>query len=305
MAVARVWTQAGTPDAERRLLEYAALCSDAAMTPDVASQRSDDPTEIALVRQAQAIGIDVAAVRRALPRIAESPFDAQTATMSTQHRSSATTVLRITKGSPESLLGAADLSGPARQALASQVGDGLRVLAVRAGSGPPGRDELVGLLGLQDPIRRTAPAMIQAFRNAGVRPVMISGDHPGTAAAVGRTLGLDRPDEVLTGAQLAGPDPVDGRQLAGHGVIARVRPEQKTMVVKGLQRLGNVVAMTGDGVNDAPALRAADIGVAMGSRGTEVARQAAELVLADDDLATVVVAVGSTVGTTTPRTDHG
>jgi P-type Ca2+ transporter type 2C len=292
MRVAEVWAPEASPEATLRLLEYATLCSDACRTTDVVAQRSDDPTEVALVQRAAAAGIDVAAIRRALPRIAESPFDAQTATMSTEHLAGAETVLRIRKGSPEALLDAADLDGPAGRALASMVSAGLRVLAIRAASGRLGSvapDRLIGLVGLEDPVRGTAPAMIQAFRRAGVRPVMISGDHPGTAAAVGRTLGLDGTDGVLTGADLATAR-LDSAELSRHGVFARVRPEQKTAVVQALQQQGHVVAMTGDGVNDAPALRGADIGIAMGA-GTEVAKQAAAIVLSSSDLAAMIPAI--------------
>jgi Ca2+-transporting ATPase len=294
MRVAEVWTAEATPASTQKLLEYAALCSDACMSPDLAPQRSDDPTEVALVERAKAAGIDVTAVRRALPRIAESPFNAQTATMSTEHLTGADMVLRVRKGSPEALLDAADLDGAAGKALTSMVHAGLRVLAIRALTdglgGPPAPDRLVGLVGLVDPVRRTAPAMIQAFRKAGVRPVMISGDHPGTAAAVGRTLGLDGTEDVLTGADLTSAARLDGAELSRHGVFARVRPEQKTAVVQALQHQGNVVAMTGDGVNDAPALRGADIGIAMGA-GTEVAKQAAAIVLSSSDLAAMIPAI--------------
>ncbi|MEO6501596.1 MAG: cation-transporting P-type ATPase [Jatrophihabitantaceae bacterium] len=293
MMVAEVWTAEATPAATQRLIEYSTLCSDACMTADLAPQRSDDPTEIALVQRAIAAEIDVAAVRRALPRIAESPFNAETATMSTEHRADGEAVLRIRKGSPEALLDTLDLDGPAGKAVAAMAGRGLRVLAIRAASSRLGSsaapDGLIGLVGLQDPIRGTAPAMIQAFRRAGVRPVMISGDHPGTAAAVGRTLGLDGAEDVLTGTDVSTAG-LDAAGLSRHGVFARIRPEQKTAVVQALQQQGNVVAMTGDGVNDAPALRSADIGIAMGA-GTEVAKQAAAIVLSSSDLAAMIPAI--------------
>ena len=294
MAVARVWSVEGTAAAERSLLEYLALCSDACRNDNVTPQRSDDPTEIALVQTASVSGIDVAALRRAMPRIAESPFDARTATMSTTHRTPSATILRVRKGSPEALLGPDDLTDTVRTTLETWVRDGLRVLAVRMASGAQQdsleSDRLVGLVGLLDPVRATAPAMIQAFRRAGVRPLMITGDHPGTAAAVARTLGLDGTEKVLTGADLAVADPQVEPDLTGVGVVARVRPEQKTAVVQALRRQRNVVAMTGDGVNDAPALRAADIGVAMGT-GTEVAKQAAAIVLSSADLTAMVPAI--------------
>jgi Ca2+-transporting ATPase len=292
MTVGAVWTPDGAAPAERRLLEYAALCSDACRVPDVAVQRSDDPTEVALVQRAQAIGIQVAELRRSRPRIAESPFDPLTATMSTEHSIDAETVLRIRKGAPEALLDAAELVGPAGSALATLVRDGRRVLAVRAGyarrDSPAVPDPLVGLIGLLDPIRQQVPAMIAAFRRAGVRPVMISGDHPETAAAVARALGLAGADDVLIGSRMSAD--LDPAALVGHGVMARVRPEQKTLLVQAMQRAGEVVAMTGDGVNDAPALRAADVGIAMGT-GTEVAKQAAAIVLSSSDLAAMVPAI--------------
>jgi len=293
MIVADLWTAEATPESARTLLTYAVLCSDACANSEVVPRRSDDPTEVALVQRAVA-AIDVADVRARFPRIAELPFNAQTATMSTDHLTGSGTVLRIRKGSPEALLDAADLAGPAGQALASMVAAGLRVLAVRAATGrdadPAAPGRLAGLLALQDPVRRTAPAMIQAFRRAGVRPVMITGDHPGTAAAVGRTLGLAGTDDVLTGAALTAAGGLVPAELDGHDVFARVRPEQKTAVVRALQRQGNVVAMTGDGVNDAPALRGADIGIAMGA-GTEVAKQAAAIVLSSSDLAAMIPAI--------------
>ncbi|HST48525.1 cation-translocating P-type ATPase [Jatrophihabitans sp.] len=294
MALDRLWTPDGSAEAAKSLLEYAVLCSDACRNDDGTPQRSDDPTEIALVQRALGAGIDVAALRRAAPRIAESPFDARTAMMSTTHRTPGGAVLRIRKGAPEALLSGDELAGVASGTLSSWVADGLRVLAVRAATaaGPESlaADRLVGLLGLVDPVRATAPGMIAAFRRAGVRPVMISGDHAGTAVAVARKLGLDTTGRVLTGAELAAAEIGDGPDLTGLSVVARVRPEQKTMVVQALRRQGNVVAMTGDGVNDAPALRSADIGIAMGN-GTEVAKQAAAIVLSSSDLAAMVPAI--------------
>jgi len=148
---------------------------------------------------------------------------------------------------------------------------------------------LLGLVGLSDPVRPGAAAMITGFRQAGVRPVMITGDHPLTAAAVARAVGIVRQDSDLTvlPGQLEQDGPSGGRLPA---VYARTRPHQKTSIVTGLREREAIVAMTGDGVNDAPALRAADLGVAMG-RGTEVAKQAADVVLTDDDLGAMVIGI--------------
>jgi Ca2+-transporting ATPase len=156
--------------------------------------------------------------------------------------------------------------------------------------------ELLGLAALADPLRPDIPAAVAACRGAGLRVVMITGDHPETARAIARQAGLDAgaPDAVLTGAALATLDDAGlARRLAATDVCARVAPQQKLRVVRALQQGGAVVAMTGDGVNDAPALRAADVGVAMGRRGTDVAREAAELTLLDDRFASLVEAIAT------------
>jgi Ca2+-transporting ATPase len=152
--------------------------------------------------------------------------------------------------------------------------------------------ELVGLVGLEDPVRPAVPAAIAAATAAGVRVVMITGDHPRTATAVARAAGLPGPDEVITGAELDQlSDDELGARIPTVGVFARVVPEQKLRIVRALKAAGEVVAMTGDGVNDAPALKAADIGLAMGGRGTDVAREASSLVILDDDFGTIVEAI--------------
>jgi len=169
---------------------------------------------------------------------------------------------------------------------------GLRVIAVAErtqSDAPPGSASLLGLIGVADPPRATASEIVSACRRAGVDVVMVTGDHPGTARAIASEIGiLDRRPAVALA------DDVERMGDASNGTIgvyARVRPEQKVAIVEALQAGGHVVAVTGDGVNDAPALRAADIGVSMGRGGTEVARQAADLVLADDNLLTVILAV--------------
>jgi Ca2+-transporting ATPase len=184
--------------------------------------------------------------------------------------------------------------------------DGLRVLAVATSDLPAGsnvapewpaeqrdlRLRLVGLVGLADPIRPTVPAAIVECYRAGIRTVMITGDHPGTAVAVARQIGLGDPDVIVTGAALESMTVAQSRAaVARTNVFARVMPEHKLRLVEAFKATGHVVAMTGDGVNDAPALKAAHIGVAMGARGSDVAREAAALVLLDDDFSSLVAAV--------------
>jgi Ca2+-transporting ATPase len=253
----------GTPS----LGEALVLCNDA---PAAGASSAADPTEVALVRAAAAAGVDVAATRSAWPRVAEVPFDAATARMTTVHASPAGHQVSVCKGAPEAVFALLDGDAAEAHAAASRLAaDGRRVLAVTARVEPQTRWRLIGLAGLSDPPRATAAATVAAFKAAGVRPVMITGDHPQTAGAVARAVGVDGADAVH----------------------ARVRPEDKSGIVTRLQQSGEVVAMTGDGVNDAPALRAADVGVAMGRRGTEVAKQAADLVLADDELSAMVPAI--------------
>ena len=152
--------------------------------------------------------------------------------------------------------------------------------------------EFLGLIGLADPVRPGVPAAINECHDAGIRVVMITGDYPATAQNIAREIGLTRPQECITGAQLNRMrDEELTMRVREVDVYARIVPEQKLRLVKALQATGDVVAMTGDGVNDAPALKAADIGIAMGGRGTDVAREAAALVLLDDDFSSVVRAV--------------
>jgi P-type Ca2+ transporter type 2C len=208
------------------------------------------------------------------------------------------------KGAPEAIADVCHLEGAAAAELAARAADmaaaGLRVLAVArarlaAGELPPEQHDfpfaLVGLVGLEDPVRRGVPEAVAECAGAGVRVVMITGDSPGTARAIARQVGLDA-EAVCTGAEL---EALEGEALTERArrtaVFARVAPEQKLRLVQALRAAGEVVAMTGDGVNDAPALKAAHIGVAMGGRGTDVAREAASLVVTDDDFGSIVAAV--------------
>jgi Ca2+-transporting ATPase len=212
------------------------------------------------------------------------------------------------KGAPEAIAELCRLAADARESLLEAVGTlaarGLRVLGIARGTFdradlPETQNgfefELVGLLGLADPIRPGVPAAIRECRQAGIRVVMITGDYPVTAVQIAREIGLARDHAVVvTGPDLDRMDDDTLRERIGSvEVFARVRPEQKLRIVRALKANGEVVAMTGDGVNDAPALKASDMGIAMGQRGTDVAREAADLVLLDDDFASIVAAVRS------------
>ncbi len=214
-------------------------------------------------------------------------------------------VLIAAKGAPEAVMDLCHLSEADRawiiDATREMAADGLRVLAVAHAPFAPGEmpsDQhefafrFLGLLGLADPVRTGVPEAISECAAAGIGVVMITGDYPGTAVNIARQVGLDPPDSVMTGAELDSLSDGELEERIGDiRVFARVVPEQKLRIVRALQSNGETVAMTGDGVNDAPALKAADIGIAMGGRGTDVAREAADLVLLDDDFSSVVAAV--------------
>jgi Ca2+-transporting ATPase len=210
-----------------------------------------------------------------------------------------------TKGAPEAIADLCHLEKGAANSLMEAVhemaGEGLRVIGVAKSrfaerSLPDIQHDfpfqLIGLLGLEDPIRPAVPAAIAECRQAGIRVVMITGDYPGTAQKIARQIGLPNPERVITGQELDRMSPEElARGIHDVTIFARVVPEQKLAIVKALKERGEVVAMTGDGVNDAPALKSAHIGVAMGGRGTDVAREASDLVLLDDDFSSIVAAV--------------
>ncbi|WP_240670680.1 cation-translocating P-type ATPase [Actinoplanes solisilvae] len=278
-------------DALRLLAQGGLLCNDANLIPpapgDDGWTAAGDPMEAALLAFAARCGLESTAERAAAPRVAEHPFDQASRRMTTVHRIGDEKFLVITKGAPENVLDQA-IDADLLDTAGILAADGLRVLAVatavtttRPDPARPPALRAAGLVGIGDPLRPSARDTAAAFEAAGVRLLLITGDHPATAAAIGRKLGI-----LGTGDRVATGDPsIDAR------VYARTAPQQKLDIIAGLQRRGEVVAMTGDGVNDAPALRRADIGVAMGS-GTEVARQASELVLVDDNLATMADAIG-------------
>ncbi|MBI5890680.1 MAG: calcium-translocating P-type ATPase, PMCA-type [Nitrosomonadales bacterium] len=290
-----------------------ALSNDAYM--DHRNKAQGEPTEAALLQAAQLAGYVKAALELESPRLKELPFDSERKRMTTFHGRAAD-IVAYTKGSPESVLpccARASMSGGEqdidRAALLQQAeamaADGLRVLAIACRRWPdlpageqPGQLEsdlvFLGFAGLIDPPRSEARESVALCKSAGITPVMITGDHPATARAIARELGiLDNGDgRVMTGIELAGLDREAFKAEVGRvRVYARVDPAQKIGIVRALQERGEVVAMTGDGVNDAPALKAADIGVAMGKGGTDVAREAAHMILLDDNFATIVHAV--------------
>jgi Ca2+-transporting ATPase len=289
------------------VLTAGVLCNDADLrAPEQPGERWQpigDPTEAALVAAAGKLGLVTAEVRRAYPRILEAPFDSDRKRMTTVHRAPAGCVLVTCKGAPERILTDTVLDEPPERIQAARVqadtyaGAGYRVLAVATAAldGLPASAvqaehdlHLAGLVAMADPPRAAAATTIAACRQAGIVPALITGDHVATARAIAQRVGILGADGLaVTGDQLAADIP-DPRRV---NVFARTDPSQKLALVRAWQQHGHVVAMQGDGVNDAPSLRHADIGVAMGGRGTEIARQAADLILTDDDLATVVAAV--------------
>ncbi len=290
----------------RRLLSYGTLCSDAAVRMEEGREvHIGDPTESAIVLAAHRCGLEQAALNEAHPRVAALPFDSDRKRMSTIHRIDGQLVL-ITKGAFD-VMAERCISGDLPRAageLRQMSEAALRVLAVgwRVLDALPEelspelleRDlHFMGLLGMIDPPRPEAKEAVARCKGAGIRPVMITGDHVLTASAIAKELGiLEEGDLALTGRELdAMPEEELEQKLAGIAVYARVSPENKIRIVKAWQRRGDVVAMTGDGVNDAPALKAADIGCAMGITGTDVAKAASDMILTDDHFGTIVEAV--------------
>jgi Ca2+-transporting ATPase len=297
----------------RALLQAAVLCNDAELLPPEGERTGwsvlGDPTEGALLVLAAKAGLDAAALRRAVPREAELPFDSDAQLMATRHRDDGAPARVMLKGSPEAVLRlcASEPAGTrheARAAAEAMAARALRVLAFAVVDDDPldeaggfealaGRVRLLGLVGQIDPPREEARRAVAECRRAGVRPVMVTGDHKLTGLAIARELGIaGEADRAVDGAELERMGEAELRDaLPGIAVFARVHPAQKLRIVEALQARGEVVAMTGDGVNDAPALARADVGVAMGITGTEVAKSAARIVITDDNFATIVGAV--------------
>jgi Ca2+-transporting ATPase len=283
-----------------------------------------DPTEGALLVAARKCGIETEALDARLPRVGEVPFSSERKLMSTMHRDTERDdrLVVFTKGAPDVLIARCpwELVGddprlltPERRAAIRAVNDALadqafRTLGVAIRRLPndsmaadAGADidasienELVfaGLIGMIDPPRAEAAEAVARARSAGIRPIMITGDHPRTAAVIARELGITTDARAATGAELEQlSDDALEKTVGEVSVYARVNPEHKLRIVRALQRRGAIVAMTGDGVNDAPALKSADIGIAMGITGTDVSKEAADVVLADDNFASIVAAV--------------
>ena len=298
---------------EKRLLQLAALCCNAEAVQGAKRQSRErfggDPTEIAILEAAAQRRVSVTQDRKTCVRVRENPFDSARKRMSVLCRlpsgfaDTPGGLYMIAKGAPDILLPRCDLDERTRREILKQneemASRALRVIAVAIKLAPDalaGEDRLtfLGLIGMNDPPRREAKSAVKLCRQAGIVPIMITGDHAATAAAIARELGIieDNAEITMTGPQL---DEIDDEGLKERlrtcRVFARVTPEHKMRIVKALRAQGHVVAMTGDGVNDAPALKAADIGCAMGKSGTEVAKGAADMILTDDNFATVVRAV--------------
>ena len=303
---------------DRRLLAKAfALCSDSQLSAQT-GEIVGEPTENALVAFALGEGLDKNRLEREFPRRGEAPFDSMRKMMTTVHALPDGGLIQYTKGAPDEVLKRCDralldgkevpmtekIRGGILERNKGMADRALRVLAAACkplDSLPedcsPARLEngliFLGLAGMIDPVREEAAEAVKECRRAGIRPVMITGDHRDTAAAIARELGIVGPGErVVTGSELERLSDEELRETVPHcGAYARVQPEHKVRIVKAFRELGRVTAMTGDGVNDAPALKTADIGVGMGITGTDVTKNAADMVLADDNFATIVNAV--------------
>ena len=305
------------PDSYRDLLMCAALCNDASFDADDPGAVIGDPTEGALICMARDLGIDHDGLEERHPRLWEQPFDSVRKRMSTLHEVDGRLVL-YTKGAVDELLPLCDsivVDGGEPRALEdidrveisqeclawSQ--EALRVLgfAMRTVEAVPPTDDadlergltFIGMVGMIDPPRTEVAPSIDACRDAGIRTVMVTGDHGATALAIARELGIFRDgDEELLGSELAAMDDAElDRHVGRTTVFARVSPTDKLRIVESFKRAGETDAITGDGVNDAPALKAADIGVAMGVTGTDVAKDAADMVLLDDRFTTIAYAI--------------
>lgn len=293
-----------------------ALCSDAEL--DEKNNATGEPTECALVNDAYKLGFSKTELKQKCPRIGEAPFDSGRKMMSTVHKTESGEIVQFTKGAPDEVLKrcthvwvngeALPMDDAMRQNIVNDnknmADKALRVLcaATRIYQEPPESFEpetleqelcYLGLSGMIDPIRPEVKDAIDECKEAGIRPVMITGDHRDTAAAIAKQLGILTSDsQAITGAQLNDlSDEALKQNIEKYSVYARVQPEHKVRIVQAWKAEGKVTAMTGDGVNDAPSIKNADIGVGMGITGTDVTKNVADMVLADDNFATIVSAV--------------
>lgn len=291
----------------KELLYGMTLCNDGVLSYD---SRIGDPTELALLDLAEGFGLSRPRLEVQQPRVKELAFDSKRKMMSTYHKGSFGSVT-YTKGAPDEIvkkctkilqngtpvLITALHREEIRKALAELSSQALRTLALakrEGGNGPVEQDlTFVGMVGMRDPARPEAAEAVATFRQAGVDTVMITGDHVDTGFAIARQLGIvSNPNQCMTGEELSRLTEEElSKRLSQVRVFARVSPEHKVRIVKGFQASGKIVAMTGDGVNDAPSLKAADVGIAMGKNGTDVAKQASDIILADDNFATIEKAI--------------
>ena len=305
-------------DDENLLANVMSLCSDAEFDTE-AGTAVGEPTECALVNYAEKLGLSKNVQKNALVRIGEVPFDSGRKMMSTVHKDEAGTLVQFTKGAPDELLKKCtkalvcgkvvdmtdDIKAEALAANKAMADKALRVLAAAKKdltAEPSAYDPetvecdliFVGLVGMIDPVRPEVKAAIDECRSAGIRPIMITGDHKDTAVAIASELGIiTDASQAITGAELNEISDEDFETLVEKfSVYARVQPEHKTRIVNAWRKKGKVTAMTGDGVNDAPSIKNADIGVGMGITGTDVTKNVADMILADDNFATIVAAVG-------------
>lgn len=301
---------------EKQLAKAMALCSDAKL--DEKNEAIGEPTECALVNYAYKNGMPKGTLEKECPRIGEAPFDSMRKMMTTVHEENGQ-IVSFTKGAPDEVLKRcrdALVNGqmvPMTEEIKQNIltenknmaDRALRVLcaAMRHWDGRPENESpeylekdlcYIGLTGMIDPVRPEVKAAIEQCRSAGIRPVMITGDHKDTAVAIAMELGIiHSPSQAITGAELDEISEKDFEtKVENYSVYARVQPEHKVRIVKAWKARGKITAMTGDGVNDAPSIKNADIGVGMGITGTDVTKNVADMVLADDNFATIVSAVG-------------
>lgn len=303
-------------DDETLIAKAMALCSDAQL--DEHHDAVGEPTECALVNYAYSLSLDKDSLKAQLPRIGEAPFDSLRKMMSTVHKHADGSIIQFTKGAPDEVLKRCThfwrqdeivpLTDSERGRILQQNKDmadrALRVLcaAMRIWDAPPASFDstcleqnlcYIGLTGMIDPIRPEVKDAIAQCRSAGIRPIMITGDHKDTAVAIAKELGIIKDaKEAVTGAELNDITDEEFREnVRDYSVYARVQPEHKVRIVNTWRELGCITAMTGDGVNDAPSIKNADIGIGMGITGTDVTKNVADMVLADDNFATIVQAV--------------
>ena len=300
-----------------RLATAMALCSDAEL--DETGSAIGEPTECALVNYAAVNGLKKPALKAEQPRVGEAPFDSMRKMMSTLHRLPDGSIIQYTKGAPDEVLKncthalvngqRVPMTSEMRAEILAQnkhmADRALRVLcaaerkwdALPENTSPAFLEQsltYIGLTGMIDPVRPEVKPAIEECRRAGIRPIMITGDHRDTAVAIAMQLGIiTSPEQAITGAQLdeISDDALDS-EIEKYSVYARVQPEHKVRIVNAWKKRGKVTAMTGDGVNDAPSIKNADIGIGMGITGTDVTKNVADMVLADDNFATIVNAVG-------------